>query len=73
MDSSKVFLAKSLLQVLIKDMDLLNPFHGEQVFVGLVWENLPEELAKYAICLLGRQQLLQRIHYQQEHTMKYGR
>ena len=58
MDSLQVFLAKSILQVLIKDTDLENPFHGEKVFVRFVWENLPEELANYAVRLLARQQLL---------------
>ena len=58
MDSLQVFLAKSILQVLIKDTDLENPFQGEKVFVRFVWENLPEELANYAVRFLARQQLL---------------
>ena len=62
MDSSQVFLAKSILRVLIKDVDLENPFHGEKAFVRLLWENLPTGLASYAIRLLDRQQLLRRIH-----------
>ena len=32
MDSSQVFLAKSVLQAFIKDIDLENSFHGEKVF-----------------------------------------
>ena len=68
MDSSQVFLAKSILQALIKDTDLENPFHGEKVFVRFVWENLPEELANYAVRLLARQQLLWRIQSREEET-----
>ena len=59
MDSSQVFLAKSILQALIKDIDLENPFHEkEKVFVRFVWENLSERLANYAARSLARQQLL---------------
>ena len=42
-DSKQVFLAKSILQALIKDIDLENPFHGEKVFVRFLWGNLPEK------------------------------
>ena len=66
MDSSQVFLAKSILQALIQDVDLENPFHGEKVFVQFVRENLPEVLANYAIRLIARHQLLHRIHHRQE-------
>ena len=44
MELLKVFLAKSVLQALIKDTDLENPFHGEKIFVRLA-----TELANYAI------------------------
>ena len=36
MDSSQVFLAISILQALIKDIDLENPFHGEKFFVRIM-------------------------------------
>ena len=32
MNSSQMFLANSILQALIKDIDLENPFHGEKAF-----------------------------------------
>ena len=56
MNSSQVFLAKSILQALIKYIDLENPFHGEKV--QFVWENSPEGLANYVGRLLMHQQLL---------------
>ena len=65
MNSSQMFLANSILQTLIKDIDLENPFHGEKVFVRSAWEELPAGLANYAICLLARQELLCRIHCRQ--------
>ena len=71
MDSSQVFLAKSIVQALIKDIDIENRFHGEKVFVGFAWQNLPGGLANYAIRLLARQQLLHRTHHRQEQTMRY--
>ena len=67
-----MFSAKSILQVLIKDIDLENRFHGEKVFVRFVWEELPAELANYAIRLLARQQLLRRIHCRQEEFTRFG-
>ena len=67
-----MFLAKLVLEALIKDIELENPFHGGKVFVRFVWENLHEELANYAASLLDRQQLLHRIHLLQEKTMRYG-
>ena len=56
MNSSQVFLAKSILQALIKYIDLENRLHGEKV--QIVWENLPEGLANYVGRLLMHQQLL---------------
>ena len=44
MNSSQVLLAKSILQALIKDIDLEDPYHGEKVFMQSVLENLPEGL-----------------------------
>ena len=37
-----------------------------------MWENLPEELANYAVRLLALQHLLHQIYDRQEHTMKYS-
>ena len=37
-----------------------------------MWENLPEELANYAVRLLVLQHLLHQIYDRQEHTMKYS-
>ena len=71
MESSQVFLAKSILQALIKDTDVENPFHGEKFFVRFVWEELPAGLTNYAIRLLVRQQLLRRIHCPQEETARF--
>ena len=71
MDSSQVFLAKSILQALIKDTDLENTFHGK-VFVRFVWDELPAGLANYAISLLACQQLLHQIHHHQEETTRFG-
>ena len=51
MDSAQVFLAKSILQVLIHDINLENLFHGEKAFIRFVWERLPTGLANYAVCL----------------------
>ena len=42
MDSLQVFLEKLIFQVLIKDINLENPYHGEKVFERFVWENLRE-------------------------------
>ena len=36
MDSSQVFLAKSILQALIYNIDLENLFHGEKAFIKFV-------------------------------------
>ena len=72
MESSQVFLAKSILQALIQDIDVENLFHGENFFVRFVWEELPAGLANNAICLLGRQQLLRQIHCRQEETARFG-
>ena len=55
MNSSQVLLAKSILQALIKDINLEDPYHGEKVFVCFVWEHLPKGLANYAVHLLARQ------------------
>ena len=55
MNSSQVLLAKSILQALIKDTDLEDPYHGEKVFVCFEWENLPKGLANYAVHLIARQ------------------
>ena len=44
MDSSHVFLAKSILQALIHDIDLKNPFHGEKAFTRFMWERLSTAL-----------------------------
>ena len=67
-----MFLTKSILQALIKDIDPENPFHGEKVFGRFVREELPAGLANYAIHLLARQQLLRRIHCRQEETARFG-
>ena len=61
MDSSQVFLAKSILRELIHDIDLDSPFHGEKAFAKFVWEKLLAGLANYAARLLARQQLLWQI------------
>ena len=55
MGSSQVFLANSILQALIHDIDLENLFHGEKE-IRLVWERLPAGLAKHAERLLPCQQ-----------------
>ena len=56
MGSSQVFVANSILQALIHDIDLENSFHGEKVFIRFVWERLPAGLAKHAERLLPCQQ-----------------
>ena len=72
MDSSQVFLAKSILQALIYNIDLENLFHGEKAFIKFVWDRLLAGLANYAVCLLARQQLLQQIQLREEETMRSG-
>ena len=72
MNSSQVLLAKSILQALIKDTDLEDPYHGEKVFVCFEWENLPKGLPNYAVHLIARQQLMRRIHHLQEETAELG-
>ena len=72
MDSSQVFLAKSVLQALIHNIYLENLFHGEKTFIKFVWDRLLEGLANYAVCLLARQQLLQQIQLREEETMRCG-
>ena len=64
-------MAKSVLQALVKDIDLENPFHGE-VFRRFMWEQLPAGLANYVISLLARQQWLRRIHCRQEEITRFG-
>ena len=44
MNSSQVLLAKSILQALIKDIDLEDPYHGEKDFVCFVWEKFTQRI-----------------------------
>ena len=60
MDSSQVFLAKPMLQALIHDTGLENPFHGVKAFINILWKRLPAGFGNYAVHLLVRQQLLWR-------------
>ena len=53
MDSSQVFLAKSILQALIHDIDLGNTFHGQKAFTRFVWKILPAGLPNSAVRLLS--------------------
>ena len=50
-----MFLVKSILQALIHEIDLKNPFHGEKAFTRFAWERLPTGLANCAVRLLARQ------------------
>ena len=70
MDSSQVFLAKSILQALIKDIDLKNPFHGERPLLDLCGEIFPKNWL--TVRLLARQQLLWWIQRREEETTRSG-
>ena len=72
MDLSQVFLTKSILEALIHDIDLEDPFLGEKAFIRFVRERLPAELAKYVALLLAHQQLLWRIQHSEEETTRLG-
>ena len=67
-----MFLAKSILQALIQDIDLENPFHAGKAFTRYVLERLPAGLANYVVRLLARQQLLRRIQHHEEETKRFG-
>ena len=53
MNSSQVFLAKSIPQALVKDVDLVESISWRKG--KIVWKNLPEKLANYAVGLFSRQ------------------
>ena len=72
MDSSQVFLAKSILQILIHAIDLENMFHGGKTFIWLLSERLPAGLANYAGRLLARRQLMWQIQCRDEETTRSG-
>ena len=72
MDSSQVFLAKSILRALIHDIDLENPFYGVKAFTRFMWEKLAAGLVNYAARLLARQQFLWRIQRREEETTRLG-
>ena len=42
MDSSQVFMAKSVVRALIHDIDFDKRFYGEKAFIRFVWERLPQ-------------------------------
>ena len=72
MNSSQVFLAKSILQTLIHDIDLEKPFHGEKAFIKFLWERLSAGLGNFAMRLLARQQLLWLTQRHEEETTRFG-
>ena len=72
MDSSQVFLAKSIPQTLIKDNDLENSFHGGNTFLRFVRGTLSAGLANYVVCLSVCPQVLRRIQRYEEKTTRYG-
>ena len=43
MDSSQVFMAKSVVRALIHDIDFDKRFYGEKAFIRFVWERLPQD------------------------------
>ena len=55
MDLSQFFLAKSIFQALIHDIDLENLLHGKKAFTRFIWDRLPAELAEYVVCLLAQE------------------
>ena len=67
-----MLLAKSIIQALIEDIDLEDPYHGKKVLTRFVLENLPDGLPNYAECLLARQQLMRQIHHWQGETEEFG-
>ena len=71
MDSSEVFLAKSIVQAIIHDIDLENPLHGGKAFAKFLRERLPVGLTNYAVGLLSRHQLLWRIQHLEEGTTRF--
>ena len=70
MDSSQVFLAKSILQALIHDVDLENLF--QKAITRFVWKGLPAVLADYPVCLLALQQLFWWNQPREEETIRFG-
>ena len=70
MDSSQVFLAKSILQALIQDVDLENLF--QKSITRVVWKGLPAGLADYPVCLLALQQLFWWKQRREEETIRFG-
>ena len=69
--SSQVLLLKSILQALIKVVDLGDPYYGGNLFMQLVLKNLPKELADYTVFLLAFQRVMHQIHHQQEDAAEF--
>ena len=65
-----MFLAKSILQALIHDVDLENLF--QKSITRFVWKGLPAGLADYPVCLLALQQLLWWNQRREEETIRFG-